>query len=116
MNIHDFLLQVPLALHLALAKSMNLIYQPYVPTAMIMIAENNDDVRVEVYHEIPDAEKKEKLEPDRSTIISNAHRITIVERQSTKSREIQAKLHIKLQRHQCGKSRVQHLLRSKRLG
>jgi len=86
MNIHDFLLQVPLALHLALAKSMNLIYQPYVPTAMIMIAENNDDVRVEVYHEIPDAEKKEKLEPDRSTILSNAHRITIVERQSTTNR------------------------------
>lgn len=86
LNIHDFLLQVPLALHVALAKSMNLIYQPYIPTAMIMIAENNDDIRIEVYHEIPDTERKERNEPDRSTIISNAHRISVVETRSTTNR------------------------------
>ena len=61
-----------MAFHFALAKSMNLLCQPFVPTAILMMAENNDDVRVEVYHEIPgrDDIRKDRNDDDERVEVS----------------------------------------------
>jgi len=58
---------------------MNLLYQPFVPTAILMMAENNDDVRVEVYHEMPgrDDLRKDRNDDEERVEVSSLQSITI---------------------------------------